>query len=209
MPTINIVDIKNTKLEEKTLNPEVFEGEIKEYAVYEVVRSHLANKRQGTASTKSRSEVSGGGKKPWRQKGTGRARSGTIRSPLWRGGGIVFGPKPRDYSYTVPKKVRKAALRSAVISKLKESRLLVVDKFSFEVPKTKEMHSVLKGLTGANEPSVLLALGEWTESAWKSARNIPNVQVLRVQQMDVYSVLSHDYLVTDKSGISYLEGVLK
>ncbi len=208
MPTINIVDMNNSKVEERNLNPEVFDGEIKEHVVHEVVRALLANKRQGTASTKGRSEVSGGGRKPWRQKGTGRARAGTIRSPLWRGGGIVFGPKPRDYSYSVPKKVRRSALRSVLTAKLRESKLLVVDRFNLEKPKTKEMYKILKGLTGSEEPSALLALGDWTESVWRSARNIPGVGVVRVEHLDVYTALRHDYLILDRSGVDYLEGAL-
>jgi len=209
VPTIiNIIDMKNSKVEERDLNPEVFNGEIKDYLVHEVVRAHLANRRQGTASTKTRSEVRGGGKKPWRQKGTGRARAGTIRSPLWRGGGIVFGPKPRDYSYSVPKKVRRAALRSVLTAKFQESRLLVVDRFSLETPKTKEMYAILKGLIGGQEPSALLALGDWSEAVWRSARNIPDVKVIRVEQLNVYTALLYDYLILDKSAVNYLEGML-
>lgn len=208
VPTIDIVDVKNSKLEERQLNPYVFDGEVRDYLVHEVVRSQLANRRQGTVSTKGRSEVRGGGKKPWRQKGTGRARAGTIRSPLWRGGGIVFGPKPRDYSYFVPKKVRKAALRSVLTARFRESRLLVVNRFDFERPNTKEMYNLLKGLTGDKEPSALLALGDWSESVWKSARNIWGVDILRVEQLNVYTVLLYDYLVLDKSGVDYLERIL-
>ena len=132
MATVNVLTAENAKVEEIQLHDSVFNAPIKEHAVYQVVCSQLAARRRGTASTRGRSEVRGGGRKPWRQKGTGNARVGTIRSPLWRGGGTVFGPKPRDYSFSVPKKMRRAAMRSVLTSKVQESKFLVIDRLDFE-----------------------------------------------------------------------------
>ncbi|MBN2250511.1 MAG: 50S ribosomal protein L4, partial [Candidatus Altiarchaeota archaeon] len=137
MPVLNVYDIEKTKVAEVELNDRVFGAEVNEHILYEVVKMQLACKRQGTASTKTRSDVSGGGRKPWRQKGTGRARAGTSRSPLWRGGGTVFGPHPRDYSYKVPKKVRRAALKSALSMKVKEDKVIILRDFPMDEIKTK------------------------------------------------------------------------
>ena len=144
MATVDILNTEHVKVEEVELQESVFNTEIKEHAVYQVVRSQLASRRRGTASTKGRSEVRGGGRKPWRQKGTGNARAGTIRSPLWRGGGVTFGPRPRDYSFSIPKKMRKVAMRSVLTSKVQESKFLVVDRFDFEKPSTKQMAAVFR-----------------------------------------------------------------
>jgi len=143
MPVLSVYDIEKTRVAELELNDLVFGAEVNEHILYEVVKMQLAGKRQGTASTKGRSEVRGGGRKPWRQKGTGRARAGTSRSPIWRGGGVVFGPKPRDYSYKVPKKVRKAALRSALSMKVNEDRVIILRDFPMAEIKTKKFKEVL------------------------------------------------------------------
>ena len=185
----------------------VFNAPIKEHVVHQVVCSQLAARRRGTSSTKSRAEVSGGGKKPWRQKGTGNARAGTNRSPIWRGGGIVFGPKPRDYSFPIPKKMRKVAMRSVLTSKVQEAKLLVVDRFDFEKPSTKQMMAILKKLLG-DSASVVIALGEWTETIWKSGRNIPGVRVMHAEHLSVYTALEYEYLIVDKVGLSIIEGAL-
>ena len=207
MATITVLTAENAKIEEIELNDSVFNAPIKEYAVHQVVCSQLASRRKGTSSTRGRSEVSGGGKKPWRQKGTGNARVGTSRSPLWRGGGVVFGPKPRDYSFSVPKKMRKVAMRSVLTSKLQEAKLLVVDQMEFEKPSTKRMVSILKKLVG-DSLNVAIALGNWTETAWLSGRNIPGVRVLHAENLNVYEALRYDYLIVDKAGLSIIEGAL-
>jgi large subunit ribosomal protein L4 len=206
--TVNVVTAENAKVEEIELHEGVFNAPIKEHAVYQVVCSQLASRRKGTSSTKGRSEVRGGGKKPWRQKGTGNARVGTIRSPLWKGGGIVFGPKPRDYSFSVPKKMRKAAMRSVLTSMLQESKVLVVDRLEFEKPQTKQMAATLEKLVGEDYRSVLIALGDWTETAWKSGRNLPGVRVMHAENLNVYVALQYEYLIVDKAGLSIIEGAL-
>ncbi len=207
MATVDIVTAENTKVEEIELHESVFNAPLKKHAVYQVVCSQLASRRKGTSSTKGRSEIRGGGKKPWRQKGTGNARAGTIRSPLWRGGGVIFGPKPRDYSFSVPKKMRKAAMRSVLTSKVQESEFLVVDRFEFEKPQTKYMVAILQKLLGEYS-SVLIALGNWTDTVWLSGRNIPGVRVIHAENLNVYTALQHDYLIVDKAGLSIIEGAL-
>jgi large subunit ribosomal protein L4 len=205
--TVNVLNTENIKVEEVELQESVFNALIKEHVVHQVVCSQLAARRQGTSSTKSRAEVSGGGRKPWRQKGTGNARAGSNRSPIWRGGGIVFGPKPRDYSFPIPKKMRKVAMRSVLTSKVQEAKLLVVDRFDFEKPSTKQMLAILKKLLG-NSASVVIALGEWTEAIWKSGRNIPGVRVMHAEHLSVYTALEYEYLIVDKVGLSIIEGAL-
>jgi large subunit ribosomal protein L4 len=205
--TVNVLTTDNVKVEEVGLNESVFNAALNEHAVYQVVCSQLASRRRGTASTKGRAEVSGGGKKPWRQKGTGRARAGTNRSPLWRGGGIVFGPKPRDYAFSVPKKMRQVAMRAVLTSKVQETKFLVVDRMSFEKPSTKQMVAVLNKLLG-KQASVLIALGDWTEAVWKSGRNLPGVRVIHAEHVNVYTALQYDYLMVDKAGLSLIEGAL-
>jgi large subunit ribosomal protein L4 len=206
--TVSVLTAENAKVEDIEVQDSVFNAPVKEHAVYQVVCSQLASRRRGTSSTKGRSEVSGGGKKPWRQKGTGNARVGTTRSPIWRGGGIVFGPKPRDYSFSVPKKMRKAALRSVLTSKVQESKLIVVDRFDFDKPSTKRMAGILTNLLGEAPKSVMVALGDWSESAWKSGRNLPGVRVTHAENMNVYTTLQYDYLIVDKAGLSIIEGAL-
>jgi large subunit ribosomal protein L4 len=205
--TVNVLTAENAKVEEIQLHDSVFNAPIKEHAVHQVVCSQLAARRRGTASTRGRSEVRGGGKKPWRQKGTGNARAGTIRSPLWRGGGTVFGPKPRDYSFSIPKKMRRAAMRSVLTSKVQESKFLVIDRLDFEKPSTKQMASIIKNLIG-DASSVVIALGNWTEEAWRSGRNIPGVRVMHAENLNVYVALQHEYVIVDKTGLSIIEGAL-
>lgn len=208
MATVSVLTAENAKVEEIELQDSIFNAPMKEQAVQQVVRSQLAARRKGTASTKGRSEVRGGGKKPWRQKGTGNARAGTIRSPIWRGGGVVFGPKPRDYSFSVPKKMRKAAMCSVLTSKVQESKLIVIDRLDFDKPSTKQMASILKSLLGDVSASVAVVLGDWTDAVWKSGRNIPGVRVMHAENLNVYVTLQHEYLVVDKAGLSIIEGAL-
>ncbi len=207
MATVDVINTEKVKIEEMELQESVFNAPIKEHTVHHVVCSQLASRRHGTSSTKGRSEIRGGGKKPWRQKGTGNARVGTTRSPLWRGGGTVFGPKPRDYSYSVPKKMRNVALRSVLTSKVQEDKLVVLDCLPFDKPSTKQMSSVLNTLVG-ERLSVVIALGDWTESAWKSGRNIPGIRVMHAKNLNVYTALQYDYLIVDKAGLTIIEGAL-
>jgi len=205
--TVDVLNTEKIKVEEIELQESVFNAPIKDHAVHQVVCAQLASRRQGTSSTKGRSEVRGGGKKPWRQKGTGNARVGTTRSPVWRGGGIVFGPKPRDYSYSVPKKMRKVALRSVLTSKVQEEKFLVLDRLPFEQPSTKQMATILQSLLG-ERISVVVALGDWTESAWKSGRNIPGVRVIHAENLNVYTALQYDYVIVEKAGLAIIDGAL-
>lgn len=207
MATVNVVNTENVKVEDIELQDDVFNVPIKEHAVHQVVCSQLASRRRGTSSTKGRSEVRGGGRKPWRQKGTGNARAGTSRSPLWKGGGVTFGPKPRDYSFSVPRKMRKAALRSVLTTKVREDKLLVLDRLALEKPSTKQMAAILKTLI-ADQGSAVIALGDWTEAAWLSGRNIPGVRVIHAENLSVYTALQYEYLIVDKAGLSIIEGAL-
>jgi large subunit ribosomal protein L4 len=201
------VNTENVKIEDIELQEDVFNAPISESAVHQVVCSQLAARRRGTSSTKGRSEIRGGGKKPWRQKGTGNARAGTSRSPLWKGGGIVFGPKPRDYSFSVPRKMRKVALKSVLTSKVQEDRLLILDRLALEKPSTKQLAAILQKLIG-KQGSAVVALGDWTEAAWLSGRNIPGVRVIHAENLSVYTALQFDYLIVDKAGLSVIEGAL-
>ena len=174
MPKVDLYNMKGETVGEIELNDTIFGVEVNQNAVHLAVQNQLANKRQGTQSTKTKSEVRGGGIKPWRQKGTGRARQGSIRSAQWIKGGIVLGPKPRSYSYTLPKKLKKLALKSALTSKVNDKELLVLDKLNFDTIKTKQMANVLNSLKV--DTSVLIVLDGKNEAVEKSARNIPGVK---------------------------------
>ncbi len=188
------------------LKPEIFESDINQTVVHQVVRSQMAAARSGTASTKTRAEVSGGGKKPWRQKGTGRARAGSNRSPLWVGGGVVFGPKPRDYAFPVPKKMRRLALKSVLSLKAKSDDLVVVDDFGLTEPRTKEAAVVLKNLGVTGKATVVVADGQ--EVVEKSCRNIPGVHVVKMTQLNVYDLVNNEKLVLTKSALDKIEEAL-
>ncbi len=174
----------------------------KPHLVYEAVRNFLAGQRKGTAATKERSLVSGGGRKPWRQKGTGRARAGSIRSPLWRGGGTIFGPRPRDYSYHLPKKVRQAALRTVIAHKFKENKLLVIDNWPLAEAKTKKFLSVLNGLGVKN--ALIVTLGK-DEKLQKSANNLPGVQVVELSGLNIHDILRHEHLIFSPASLQEVE----
>lgn len=206
MPKVGLYNMQGSQIGEVELKDEVFGVEVNEPVMHQVVVMQLANARRGTASTKTRGQVSGGGRKPWRQKGTGRARVGSIRSPLWRGGGIVFGPKPRDYRYSLPKKMRRLALKSALSSKVLEGNLIVLDELTMERPKTKDMVSVLRALRADNKALVVTA-GR-NENVEKSARNIPGVKPLTASGLNVYDILNHDKLVITKDAVAVVEEVL-
>jgi len=188
-----MVDMNNKKLKEMEL-PALFGAEVKTHLLHTAVVNQLANKRAGTACTKTKGLVSGGGKKPFKQKGTGRARAGSSRSPLWRHGGTVFGPLPRDYSYTIPKKEKRAALAAALAAKVSENRLIVLDKIMLAEPKTGQMSSLLKNLGVAENALVLL--GAENKNVALASRNMPSVKVLRMENINVYDLLKYRYLIT-------------
>ena len=182
-------------------------GPLREYLLHAAVQSQLAARRAGTAATKTKGFVSGGGKKPWRQKGTGRARAGSIRSPLWAGGGTIFGPQPRDYAYRLPKTARKAALRAALASRHAAGTLLVVDDLSLPEPKTKQMVECLRGL-GLEGASVLIVLARADVAIQRAARNLPHVKVLVAAGLNVYDVLGHTHLVLTRAALEAVAGRL-
>ena len=205
MPKIDVYDINGKKVKELELNENVFGIEPNEAVVHSVLINFLANQRQGTQSTKTRSEVSGGGKKPWRQKGTGRARQGSIRAPQWIKGGIALGPKPRSYKYTVNKKERRLAIKSLLSSKVLENELTVVDAFNFDTIKTKQMVNALTNLKV--EGKTLIVLADKNENVQKSARNIENVKTLQVNTINVYDLLKYKNLVLTLDTVKKLEEV--
>lgn len=205
MPKVPLYNVNGEEIGEVELSDKVFGAEIREDLMHKVVVAQLANRRQGTASTKTRAEVRGGGAKPWRQKGTGRARHGSIRSPIWRGGGIVFGPKPRSYRKKVPKKIKRLALKSALSSKVVENNLIVLDELKMERPKTKDMINILNNLNVKEK--ALLVLGEKDENVILSARNIPGVSTGSVESMNVYDLLLHDKLILTKKALEKVEEV--
>jgi len=202
MPVVDVYDVNRTKVGEATLRDDIFSVPVRGHILHEVVTMQLACRRAGTASTKGRSEVRGGGRKPWRQKGTGRARVGSIRSPLWRGGGVVFGPKPRSYAYKVPKKVRRLALKMALSSKLANGQLLVLDQYPYTAPKTKDFVKVLENL---DIRKVLFVTAGDEEILTLSSRNVPYVQVMPTEGLNVYDILRYDYLVVLQPAISRIE----
>ena len=205
MPKIDVYNIKNKKVSDVELKEEIFGIEPNEDIVHSVLVNYLANQRQGTQSTKTRSEVSGGGKKPWRQKGTGRARQGSIRAPHWVGGGIALGPKPRSYKYRVNKKERRLAIKSVLSSKVLENELVVVDAIDFKEIKTKNMVNALTNLKV--EGKTLILLPEKNENVQKSARNIEGVKTSLVNTINVYDLLKYTNLVITLDTVKKLEEV--
>ncbi len=203
---VDVVNAKNETVDRCELPEAVFSVPVKPHLLHEVVRMQLAKRRQGTADTKGRSVVSGGGKKPWKQKGTGRARAGSSRSPLWRHGGTVFGPQPRSYAYGVPKAVRRHALLAALTAKAQAGAVRVLESLGLERPSTKAMAALLKGAGVAGKALVVLPTRD--ETLEKSARNLPAVRVLTVQGLNVYDVLKADTLVLTPEGVHTLREVL-
>lgn len=201
MPEVQIKDKSNNTVGKMELRDDIFGVDMKPTVVHQAVVNFLANQRQGTHATKTKGLVRGGGKKPFKQKHTGRARAGSIRSPLWRGGGIVFGPQPRDYSYNLPKKVKKLALKTALSMKMSEGEITIIDGLSIDKPKTKDMVSILKkfGLEGKR---TLIVIPEKDEAVTLSARNIPGLKVVRVSDLNTYNVLVHERLIITKDAIS-------
>ncbi|MFZ1036984.1 MAG: 50S ribosomal protein L4 [Smithella sp.] len=205
MAVVDVFDIEKKKVAEVDLNDAVFAAEVNEAIIYDVVKMQLASRRSGTASTKTRSDVRGGGKKPWRQKGTGRARSGTSRSPIWRSGGTVFGPHPRDYSYSIPKKVRKKALISALSMKLKENKVVVLKDFPMDKISTRVFKSVFDLFS---LKKALFVLDDNNEVLLKSSRNIKNVKMVRSEGINVYDILNHEHLILLEPSVKKIEGAL-
>jgi len=201
MPTVDILNTENKKVGALALN-DVFTGTVKENLFYETVKMQLANRRRGTASTKTRAYVSGGGVKPWKQKGTGRARAGSIRSPLWRHGGTVFGPHPRDYSYSVPRKVWRGALISGLALKVKDGRLKVLDNISLTEPKTKVIMAILKKI---NSNKGLIVIDGANPTLGLAARNLKDFKLLDVNAINVFDLLKYDDLIITKLAMEKLE----
>ena len=205
MPKIDVYNIEGKKVSDIELADSVFGIEPNEKIVHSVLVNYMANQRQGTSNTKTRAEVSGGGRKPWKQKGTGRARQGSIRSPQWFKGGIALGPKPRDYSYRVNKKERRLAVRSVLSSKVLENNLVVVDSMNFDAIKTKNMVSALNNLKV--EGKTLIVLPEKNENVQKSARNIEGVKTSLVNTINVYDLLKYNKLILTVDAVKNLEEV--
>lgn len=205
MAVADVFDIEKKKISQVDLNDAVFGAEVNESIIYDVVKMQLASRRSGTASTKTRSDVSGGGKKPWRQKGTGRARAGTTRSPIWRGGGIVFGPHPRDYSYSIPKKVRKKAVISALSMKFKDNKMLILKDFPMEKISTRVFKNVVNLFS---LKKALFVLDENNEVLLKSSRNMKNVKMIRSEGINVYDILNHEHLILLEPSVKKIEGAL-
>ncbi|AIF42049.1 50S ribosomal protein L4 [Virgibacillus sp. SK37] len=196
MPKVALLKQDGSQAGDMELNDSVFGIEPNTHVLHEAVVMQRASMRQGTHAVKNRSEVRGGGRKPWRQKGTGRARQGSIRSPQWVGGGTVFGPTPRSYSYKLPKKVRRLAIRSALSSKVKEDNLVVLESIAIDAPKTKEVVKMLEALNV--DTKVLIVTAEKDETVMRSANNLQSVKVLTVEEMNVLDLLSHDKLIVTK-----------
>ena len=205
MPKVALYDITGSQVGDIELCDAVFGVEVNNHVMYEAVKNYLANQRQGTQSAKTRAEVRGGGKKPWRQKGTGHARQGSIRAPQWKGGGVVFAPKPRDYSYSIPKKVKRLALKSALSSKVEDKEIIVVDSLELVQPKTKEMVKVLKNLNSAKK--TLVVIPERDEAIVRAAANIPGVKTAYVNTINVYDILNCDSFLITKDAVNKVEEV--
>ena len=200
MASVDVINQKGEKVNSIELDDIVFNAEIRDTLVQRVIVWQLAKRRSGTASTKTRGQVSGGGKKPWRQKGTGRARAGTNRSPIWVGGGTIFGPKPRSYAFSLPKKMRKAALRSVLTAKLKDDQLTVIDKIELDAPKTKVFVDIVKTM-GLEAKKILFVTAEKDEMLLRSSRNLYQVLVLPIEGLNVYDLLRFDRLVVLEAAV--------
>jgi len=206
MPEVEVRNLRNEITGTIQLSEDIFGAALNETLVWEAVQHYLANQRSGTHSTKTRAEVSGSGKKLWRQKGTGRARIGSIRSPLWRHGGTAHGPQPRDYSYAFPKRKLRGAMKSALSAKMADKQIMVVEDFSVAQPKTKEVKAVLKNLQIEGKLLIVDAGGQ--KNFYLGARNIPNIQYMRGAQLNIYAVVRNDSLLITKDAVLRLQEVL-
>ncbi|HID02257.1 MAG TPA: 50S ribosomal protein L4 [Desulfobacterales bacterium] len=202
MSTVDLLNTSNEKVGQIELNADVFDLKVKEHLLHDVVRMQRAAKRAGNACTKTRVEVRGGGAKPWRQKGTGRARAGTRNSPIWRGGGVTFGPKPRDYSFKLNRKVKKQALAMAMSARLQEGNLVVVDQFTMDAIKTKDFVGIMKGFDFEN---CLVITETNDDNLKKSARNVNGFKIMTVDGLNVYDILLHKKLMLVKPAVENLE----
>jgi len=207
MATVEILNSTGEKKEERVLEGDLLEPPVKTHLLYEVVKMQLACKRRGTASTKTRGEVRGGGRKPWRQKGTGRARQGSIRAPHWVGGSAVFGPRPRDFSYRIPRKARRVALKSALSAKYRDGELMFVEGIDLPDHKTKSAIAFLKDL-GLEGKKVLLVIEEIDFNLDKATGNLPQVKVLKAEGLNVYDLLDHEVVVCTKGALDRIEEAL-
>ena len=204
MAEVSVLNMEGNEVEKLNLNDGIFGVEINEHLVHLAVVSQLANNRQGTQSAKTRSEVRGGGRKPWRQKGTGHARQGSIRAPQWTGGGVVFAPKPREYSKKLNKKERRLALKSALTSRVNENKFIVVDEFKFDDVKTKNVANMLNNL---NVKKALVIMEDKNDNLILSARNIPGVKPALTSTINVYDILKYDTVVVSKEAVANIEEV--
>ena len=205
MPRVALYNTNGDQIGEIDLNDNIFGIPVHSQALHDAVTMQLAGRRQGTHDTKTRAEVSGGGRKPFRQKGTGRARAGSNRSPIWRGGGIVFGPHPRKYDFRIPKKVRRLAMKSALSDKVESGTIVVLEELKLEVPKTKDMVQILSNLRVSNK--ALVVTEQRDDAVYKSARNIPGIKQLSVPGLNVYDLLAHKTLVITKDAVAKVEEV--
>ncbi len=205
MPTVDVYNIHKEKVGELDLKEDIFGVEVKGAVLHEVVTWQRACRRAGAAATQTRGEARGGGRKPWRQKGTGRARAGSTRSPLWRGGGTIFGPKPRSFAYTLPKKVRRLGLKMALSSKLRTGQLLVLSDYPLATPKTRDFVAVLRTF---NLSKALIVIPAEDRTLQLSARNVPYVQVMPTAGLNVYDILRHDHLVLLSPAVAQIEARL-
>ena len=205
MTTLAVYDIGNQKVSDIELDGRIFEAKMNAALIHDVIRKDLASQRKGTAATKNRALVRGGGAKPWRQKGTGRARAGSRRSPLWRGGGTIFGPMPRDYSFSLPKKVKRAALRAALSLRRQEGKLILLNDFPLAGFKTRQVLEVLRRF---QVEDALIVTDEKHPHLERSSRNIPGIEVLRHESLSVYDILNHEHLILLRPTVQKIEGVL-
>lgn len=205
MPNVTLFNKSGNQVGEIALSDNIFGANVNVEAMHQVVKMYLANQRQGTQSALTRAEVRGGGIKPWRQKGTGRARHGSIRSPQWTHGGIVFAPKPRSYRYTVPKKIKRIAMKSALSSKVQDNNIIVLDELNFDAPKTKQVAAMLESLKV--DSKTLIVLAENNENVIKSARNIPGVKTSLVNTLNVYDILNCNKFIITKEAVLKVEEV--
>ncbi len=208
MVEMNVHTIDGEKVGEIKLNDNLFNAKINKHIVYQIVKRYLAERRRGTASTKNRSEVSGGGKKPWRQKGTGRARAGSIRSPLWVGGGVVFGPENRDYGYSIPQKMRLVALKSVLTDKVKNKEIIILDKLELKNGKTKDITNLFNNLH-LDSDKVLIVIDKEDELLKRAVRNLEDAMVITANKINTYDLLNHKKVLITKDALKIIEEVFE
>lgn len=206
MIALSVHNIKGENVGEVSLKDNIFSAKVNKYLVHQAVKRYLATRRRGTASTKNRSAVRGGGAKPWKQKGTGRARAGTNSSPIWVGGGVVFGPAPRDYSFSLPKKMKVAALKSVLSDKLSNKEIIIVDELSLKENKTSKIVEILKNLQAFKKPLIIIENED--NGIAKAARNIKGTQVLPVSKINTYDLINHEKIIITKKALKRIEEVL-